>query len=255
MPLLVASVLLTVPPVAALHLGRLYFSTTLASIAEWASDHGDFVIAGVGLAVTLLALLAARGRRSRRLTLGLAALAVIAAWACIGYALDAVWVDPGIRYSLFDVLVTVGVGGLLAMRWSRLDTGEVTRLGALVLFVWLVSTKGDVFSIVGGLLTVPAIGLVVLGVLLTLLTDSAFTRRDSSALPRGGRTLLWIGFLVLNLAILNWVQVTHGENFSGNAADRIFYYVGVPLAMWMAASRQFRDGEAEAPEPAAEPAS
>lgn len=200
-------------------------------------EYGDLVVAVGALAVAAtVALARRRGLTASSFVVGAL---LVSAWATASYVLDLVTVDPGVRYTFLDVLITLGVGAYAAARWGALTEAALARLGALVLFAWLVSTKGDVFTIVGGWLTVPSVFLVVLGVVLTLLGGSAFARRDSAGFPRASRVLLWVGYLVLNLALLNWVQVTRGFDLWAVAADKSVFYVGLPMAAWLVIARGF----------------
>jgi hypothetical protein len=111
----------------------------------------------------------------------------------------------------------------------------VTVLG-VVLFSWLVMSRGDYISYAGGLVGLPGIVVVVVGVLLTLATGSGFASDDSRRLPRAARPLLWVGYLLLSVVMLHWAQVTHA---TGQDADALtgFFYLGLPVAAWLVGRR------------------
>jgi hypothetical protein len=89
---------------------------------------------------------------------------------------------------------------------------------------------------VGGLVGLPGILVVVFGVVLTLASGSAFASESSKRLPTEARPLLFVGYLLLSVVILHWVEVTHE---TGQDEDSLagFYFLGIPMAAWLAGRR------------------
>jgi hypothetical protein len=97
-------------------------------------------------------------------------------------------------------------------------------------------SRGDYISFVGRLVGLPAILVVVFGVVLTLASGSAFASESSKRLPAEARPLLFVGYLLLSVVILHWLEVTHEE---GQDAFSLagFYVIGIPMAFWLAGRR------------------
>jgi hypothetical protein len=85
----------------------------------------------------------------------------------------------------------------------------------------------------------------VFGILWTLLSGSAFANGASRAFPRATRPLMWIGYLVLSLAIFNWIEVTHTVDSAPDTLDEGFFRLGIPLAAWLWMRRPFASPTAE----------
>jgi hypothetical protein len=168
-------------------------------------------------------------QRSRELGSGLL---LLGAWnlpAWIDAATDLSW---GFSYQTIDVTVTLVALGWLLVRWRRVDTREVSLVLAVVLFSWLVISRGDYLSFLGGLLGLPGVVVLVFGILYTLLSGAGFTTESSRRLPRESRTLMFVGYLLLSVTILNWLEVIH-EPQSPLFATSAFYFLGLPLAAWL----------------------
>lgn len=145
---------------------------------------------------------------------------------------------------VLDIMLTVVLAGIVAVRWNRLDTYEAAGLFAVVAFSWLVMTRGDFIGIIGGFFGLATIVIVVFGLLYTLLADSALASGDGRLFPHDARVLLWVGYLVLSVAILNAVTAAHGFDFSAATAARAFTDVGIPIAAWLVIRRPFARREA-----------
>jgi hypothetical protein len=74
---------------------------------------------------------------------------------------------------------------------------------------------------------------VVLGVVWTLMTSSAFATGSSPGYPRQARALLWLGYLVLATTILLWIEVTHGADVASEQGRVGFVGLGIPIAAWL----------------------
>ena len=76
---------------------------------------------------------------------------------------------------------------------------------------------------------------VVFGILYTLASDSASPRSPAKRLPRDARPLLFVGYLLLSVVILHWLEVTH-ETTNLDASIGLLP-IGIPLAAWLVGRR------------------
>lgn len=199
--------------------------------------YGRVTVAAVGVLVGLWLLRSATtsGRREAG-----AGILMISAWSVVPFAAALFEVHLSVRFELLDVLVTFAVITVLALRWKRLTSLETIGLIAILIFSWLTLTRGDWLAIAGGAVGLPEVFIVVVGVALSVLQDSAFSVRSSKRLPRVTRALIWIGYLVLSVAILNWLSATHEPGHGEVDADMGYFYLGIPLAAWLIARRLAR---------------
>lgn len=209
--------------------------------SDWVGLTSPVFWAGVlGTAIVLLA----RSRRrqkgqqkaSREAALGLIVMAV---WAEYLLVPEALHYAPGFNAVLLDAALTVAVAAYVMVRWRAITAHAAVWLGALVGFSWLLSTQGDFITLLGGLFGLPAVVLLVVGVVYTLLTDSEFTRKASATLPGGSRQLIWIGYLLLSATIVNWALAAHQGNPVDGPTARAFELLGLPLAAWLLSWRPF----------------
>ena len=177
---------------------------------------------------------------------------VVGVWNVQAWATLAADISVGLSDRTIDVSVTAGVLVWLAVRWRRLQTGEAALLLAVLLFSWLVMSRGDYISYLGGFLGLPAVVVVVFGVLYTLASGAAFASESSKRLPRESRTLMFTGYLLLSVTILHWLESVHTEQ--GSAADAVigFHYLAIPMAAWLLARRIIPRSLAPQPSPAAD---
>ena len=205
--------------------------------------YGNPTLAALALLVGLWLL--RRRRRPMDLELG-SGLVVLGAWTFPALLLDSAEIRLGFSEPLVDVLVTLGVMAVLARRWRTIDATGVVVLVTITVFSWLVMSRGDWISVSGALLGLPAILVVVVGIVFSLAGDSGFTRTSSRRLPQGARVLLFVGYLMLSVTILHWIEATHADSFATASADTGFYYLGIPWAAWLIGRRLLN------PDPAAE---
>lgn len=170
---------------------------------------------------------------SRELGSGLVVLGVWNLQAWVISAIEAPW---GFSYPAVDVLVTAGVLVWLAVRWRTLDLGGAALALAVLIFSWLVMSRGDYISFLGGLLGLPGVVVVVFGILYTLASGSGFASDSSRRLPREARTLMFTGYLLVSVVILHWLEAVHLPP-SDLEATFGFYFLAIPLAAWLLARR------------------
>ena len=77
-----------------------------------------------------------------------------------------------------------------------------------------------------------AVVVVVFGIVWTLLSGSSFTSASSRWLPQPARPMLFLGYVLLSVAILTWDETTHATT-SGSDALLAYFTLGIPLAAWL----------------------
>jgi hypothetical protein len=186
--------------------------------------------------------------RSRR-DLGFCLL-LVGLWVSAFGLIEALHRSSGFRYEVSDILLTIGAAIYLAVRWPRLSAADAARVGAFVAFTWLFVTRGDFFSRLTGLLTLPSVVVVVFGVLYTLATDSAFATGDSRNFPFAARPLMWVGYLLASVTLTNFLLTTHGSDPTSGFDSRGFHFLAIPFAAWFVIRRRFRPPIPDPPGPA-----
>lgn len=166
-------------------------------------------------------------------------LLVLGAWTFVSLGLDRMSREPGFSYPITDVLITVGVGVVLVLGWRRLDVPRLIALTAVVVFSWLALTGGDWVAWVGALFRAPEMLVVVFGLAYTLVSGSGFTAEASPRLPREARVLLFLGYLILSVALLHWDETIHAD--APTALSEIgFFHLGIPIGAWLIGRRLIR---------------
>jgi hypothetical protein len=181
------------------------------------------------------------------------ALVVVGGWCLAQLLVPTFHLELGFSYPTVDLVVTLGVLGLLLLRWRSLSPAALVAMITVLVFSWLVISRGDYLSYVGGLVGLPAILVVVFGVVLTLASGSAFASQSSKRLPTGARPLFFVGYLLLSVAILFWVTVAHAAGQDDDSLSG-FFFLGIPMAAWLAGRRIIpRGGGPAAGSPGGEP--
>jgi hypothetical protein len=219
-----------------------------------AGDVADWLQPGLAVLAILVGLwlLRRRDRSPWAFELGSGVL-LFGAWVLPALLINMKGWDIGFSAELFDVVVTVGVGAVLLLRWRSLDVAVAVPLVALTIFLWLAATKGDWIALLGQLFGLSAVIVVVVGVIFSLLGDAAFTAHEGRAVPRGARVLLFVGYLVLSVTILHWVETTHAVSQEGYQGESAFYFIGIPWATWVIGRKLVHLEDPEEPEPPTEP--
>ncbi|HEX5088448.1 MAG TPA: hypothetical protein VFV89_11620 [Nocardioides sp.] len=166
------------------------------------------------------------------------ALIVVGVWNIPASIVSAFELPVAFSYPAVDLMVTVAAIGIVL--WSLVRRGRVPAtlsvlLTALVVFSWLVMSQADYVSFLGGLLGLPVVVVVVFGILYSLASDSAFASASSKRLPREARPMLLVGYLLLSVVILHWLEVTHESEILESGIG--FVRLGIPLAAWLVGRR------------------
>jgi hypothetical protein len=134
------------------------------------------------------------------------------------------------------VVVTLAVLVVVLVRWRRLETPLLVTALTVLVFSWLVTSQGDYISFLGRLVGLSAVVVVVFGIVWTLVSGSSFTSSSSRWLPQPARPLLFIGYVLLSVAILTWGETTHTAS-SDTDQLTAYYFMAVPLAAWLLGRR------------------
>jgi hypothetical protein len=210
---------------------------------------GEGLAIGGGLAVVAGLVLMRRSAGGFGDELG-SALVVVGTWFLMIFVPSSLGLELGFDYPTVDLVVTVGVLLVLLLRWRSLTPAALVSLATLLVFAWLVMSRGDYLSFIGGLAGLPAIVVVVFGVVLTLASGSSFASESSRRLPAEARPLLFVGYLLLSVVILHWLEVTHEQGQDDNSLIG-FYAIGIPMAAWLAGRRIVPRAQEEAATPVA----
>ena len=211
--------------------------------------HHSTVVRTIPWAVLFVAgiWLVGRGRSASRRELGLGLL-LLGVWNTPFYLLAALGVRFQFSDPLLDIVFSIGIALVLAVRWRHIDRYEATALIVITLFSWLAFGRGDWISVVsssvGFLLATSALA-VVFGIVYTLLADSSLASGSSRRFPRDSRVLLYLGFLVLSTTVLAWLDTTHvTSNLQRTVQANGFVDLGIPFAAWLVIRRPLTRREA-----------
>ena len=131
-----------------------------------------------------------------------------------------------------------------------LDQASAIAIVAIVLLTWVMFARGDfVATVAGALQPIPFVAgsvVVAFGIVYSVLVDSSWASVSSRHLGADARVLLWIGYLLLSVVILTWVQVTHQSDLGSVVAHNGFTDIGIPFAAWLFVRRPWTPAEAEA---------
>ena len=185
------------------------------------------------VAVVAALLFARRGRRVLALYLGIV-------------GANAFWIqftNPGMPLSFFGwsglepvdfwwVVFFCAVAVIWVVR-GRMTEDRAKRLLLLVLITALMRQTGFIEDPFSPVLGFTGIGLIALGLIWDALTIGFWANHDSPGMPRVSRILLYLGYVLFSIAVLNWSVATHDiaqvDFFTGQAALGGFGLFGKPL--------------------------
>jgi hypothetical protein len=198
--------------------------------AEWLSTWGLLAVAVVAVAIGIWLMRRSEGGLGDEIGSGLI---VVGAWVAVALALSGSGLALGFSYSAIDVMVTLGVLGVLLVRWRTADVRFLVMLGTVLVFSWLVTSRGDYLTFLGGLVGLSTVLVLVFGIVWTLLSGSSYASASSRRLPAGARTPLYLGYLLLSVVLVHWDEVSH--TFTGADTDGVvgYYFLGIPIAAWL----------------------
>ena len=203
------------------------------------------------LAVALGAWLMRRSRGGYGDELG-SALVVVGGWNVPASISSAFLLRLPIMTTVVDVLVPLAVLAVVlvvVVRRGTLSASTSVLLAVLVVFSWLVTSRGDYISFAGSLLGLSSVVVLAFGIVYSLVSDSAFASESSRSLPRDARPMLFVGYTLGSVALVHWVEVTHEpQNLLPVIA---FTRIAIPLAAWMVGRRLLRGPASASGEPGA----
>jgi hypothetical protein len=116
---------------------------------------------------------------------------------------------------------------------SRLTEEAARRLLLLVLITLLMRQTGFIEDPFSPFLGFTGVGMIALGIVWDALTIGFWANNDSPGLPRVSRILLYLGYVLFSIAVLNWSVASHDisqvDFFTGQAALGGFSLFGKPL--------------------------
>ena len=151
--------------------------------------------------------------------------------------------------------------GAVAVYWAvrgRMTEDRARRLLLLVLITALMRQTGFIEDPFSPVLGFTGIGMIALGLIWDALTIGFWANYDSPGMPRASRILLYLGYILFSIAVLNWAVATHDilqvDFFTGQAALGGFGLFGKPLiyaifAVTLAESSMDGEGEIEPDSP------
>jgi hypothetical protein len=195
----------------------------------WVNRYGEFSM-GAAVLVIAAAWMVFRGPAGRR-GFALPAMLMTGVWVLLVSSRDAFGADVVFDGPAIDAVTTVAVAGIVAARWKQLGRGESAYLLAFVVFTTLMLHQVDVFDPVAAVLGLAPTVTLVLGLGWILVGDSGFTAGHGPRFPRGAPALMWVGYLVIAVAILNWQVLSLSfDPASGFLGETGYVLLGVPLA-------------------------
>jgi hypothetical protein len=183
-------------------------------------------------------------RRQRpALALFVGSVSTVLLWTYItsdGRALEALstW---SAHHEFVDGAVTVLILGL-ALFWTVTRRLTDVRVRALLFVVVLVTLIGrfdfleDPFSTE---FAVAGVFVLAFSVMFDMVSIGSWANVDTKGLPRSSRLLLYLGYVIFTLVIVNWALITHDlvqqQVFTGLGAQLGFFMLGRPLLLGVVA--------------------
>jgi hypothetical protein len=185
------------------------------------------------LAIVASIWFARKGRRTLALYLGIV-------------GANALWIqltNPGMPLSFFGWsglepvdFWWVVIFGSVALYWLACGTLSEARarwLLLLVIITLLMRQTGFIEDPFSPVLGFTGVGMIALGLVWDALTIGFWANNDSPGMPRVSRILLYLGYILFSIAVLNWSVATHDilqvDFFTGQAALGGFGLFGKPL--------------------------
>jgi hypothetical protein len=199
------------------------------------------------LLVALAAITAAFlwGRRLRLAALYLALFGTTTIWAWLtnpGQWLAALYWRGPEPVDFWWLLLLVGAG-LYWQRRAELNHSRAGRLLLLALVMALLRQTQFIENPFSPFLAFAGIGFLAFAIVWDMLKIGSWANRSTSALPRSGRLLLYIGYVLLVVTAINWALASHNlsnlDLFTGGYAvlglerfGRPLLYALFPLLLW-----------------------
>lgn len=185
-------------------------NSALAVVLEISELYQQYFFLVVALAGALIALIALRRRNYT-----VAAFGMILAWMQFWW-----WLMQDGRplerlryaYSDLDVILLLGLTAL-TLYWlvrRALTSDRALALLGLVMLAWLLNNTDFLDNPFSPLFGFAGVVFLAFGILWNVLTvGGRLTNNDSPPFPRGSRILLYLGYVLVALAVTHWYIVTH----------------------------------------------
>jgi hypothetical protein len=181
------------------------YLAAISTLSQLEVQYRPLIVVGVGLLVAWLA---------RRRTPSLATFGLILAWGALlswltsdGQPLVALRFGPG----HVDTVLLFGFTALTGYWLVRRTLTQQRTLGLLAaaLLMWLLTQTdfldnpfSPLFQFAGG-------AFLVFAIFWGVLTGGSFVNSDSPAFPRTGRLLIYLGYVLLTVAVTHWYVISH----------------------------------------------
>jgi Flp pilus assembly pilin Flp len=141
------------------------------------------------------------------------------------------WTSPQ-PVELWWVLTFVGFG--LVWLWRRrLTTERAGRLIYLLLITYLLGQTDFISNPFSPFFSFAGIGFVAFGIVWDAVTIGSWANHESPGLPRISRIFLYLGYVLVTVALINWVLTAHDlkelDRFTGQTALSGLNLFGKPL--------------------------
>ena len=166
-------------------------------------------------------------------------LIVVSVWGGLHDLYFAVGRRGAFNDAMFDLFLTTLLASITIVRFRRLTTAGALHLAGIALTSWLIATQFGIFATWTARAGISDTVVVVFGVVFALFTGSAFARGDSPSFPRASRPLIWVGYLLISVTLLNWLEIARTQDPVDLTADIGLFYLGFPIAAWAATRRAF----------------
>ena len=187
-----------------------------------------FVLLGLGLSLL----------GKRRHNSSLAAFGLVIAWFhCLrGLMLrDNILEFLSYRYEQVDILATLLLT-VLALFWlirRTLSPERTIRLLVIALLLALLNQTDFLDNPFSPLFSFAGVAFLIFGIIWNILMAGSFANLSSPGLPRESRLLLYIGYVLISVAITHWYLVSHniGKQLTTSTINELgFLSIGLPLA-------------------------
>jgi hypothetical protein len=145
------------------------------------------------------------------------------------------------QHELVDGIVTVLILGL-ALVWAvtrRLTDARVRGLLFVLVLVTLIGRFDFLEDPFSTEFAVAGVFVLAFSVMFDLVSIGSWANVDTKGLPRSSRLLLYLGYVIFTLVIVNWALITHDleqqQVFTGLGAQLGFFMLGRPLLLGVVA--------------------
>ena len=144
-----------------------------------------------------------------------------------------VLVQRGSEPEDFWLVLAIALAALAGAVRRTLDARRASALLFLLLITGLLRQTDFIENPFSPFLGFAGIGFIAFGLVWDALTSGTWANQDTKALPRAGRVLLYVGYVLLTATLVNWALTSHSllfvGQFTGDAALNGLDRFGRPL--------------------------